>query len=286
MALVAVCIFWGTTYTAIRMALECFPPLFIVSVRFILSGGVMLLAAWWMGVHIPRGRELWQTSLYGLMTLAVGNTALVSAEQWIPSGIAALFITTSPFWLVGIEMVLPGGKRPGVPMIFGMTVGFVGTALLAVRGLGPANASTSGYLLGFLVLQASTLSWSLGSLLQRRQDSVAHPVTSGAVQQLATGLFVAVLALVFRQPVHAVTARGVWAVLYLAVFGSVVGYSAFIYAMDKLPVPIVSIYTYVNPVVAVILGWLVFREEFGLREAAAMAIIFLGVALVKRYSSK
>jgi drug/metabolite transporter (DMT)-like permease len=126
--------------------------------------------------------------------------------------------------------------------------------------------------------------WAFGSIYQRRQVSKAHPIVIGAVQQLAAGLAFLPLVLVFHEhPVHWST-RGVAAILYLVMFGSIVGYSAYIFALDRLPVAIVSVYPYVNSVVAVTLGWLFYREPFGLREATAMLIIFTGVALVKRYS--
>lgn len=284
LALAAVCLFWGTTYTAIRMALESLPPLFIVSARFLMSGSVMLIAAKLMGRGLPRGRELWLTALFGLMVLGVGNTALVLAEQWIPSGVAALFITTSPFWMVGIEAALPGGERLHWPAAGGMLVGFTGTALLALRGLGGPASDHSNYALGFLTLQLGCLGWCLGAVLQRRLKTAAHPVISGAVQQLAAGLALAIPAMVSREPAPVWNWRSGGALVYLAVFGSIVGYSAFIYSMDKLPVAVVSIYNYVNPVVAVILGWILFGEHFGRREAFAMVTVFLGVGLVKRYS--
>ncbi|MCC7499903.1 MAG: EamA family transporter [Bryobacterales bacterium] len=284
LALGAVCFFWGTTYTAIRMALESLPPLFIVSTRFLLSGSIMLLAAKLAGARLPRGRELWFTSLFGVMVLGVGNTALVMAEQWIPSGVAALFITTSPFWMVSIEAALPGGERLYWPAIGGMLVGFAGTVALALRGMGETTAAGSNYLLGFATLQLGTLGWCLGSVLQRRQRPATHPVVSGAVQQMAAGLAMTFPAIFVREPAPAWTWRSGGALVYLAVFGSIVGYSAFIYSMDKLPVALVSIYNYVNPVVAVILGWMVFGEHFGRKEALAMFTVFLGVGLVKRYS--
>jgi drug/metabolite transporter (DMT)-like permease len=284
-ALVAVCIFWGTTYLGIRMGLESFPPLILVATRFVLSGSLMLGAAWLMGVHIPRGRELWQTALYGVMTLGVGNGCLVYAETWVNSGMAALFITVSPFWLVGLEAAFPRGERLHAPTIVGMLIGSVGSALL----VGPsalAQGFGSDLVKGFLVLQLGSLGWSLGSILQRRQPSKAHPVVSGAVQQLAAGLVFVLPALLVREHPIQWHTRGVTALLYLVVFGSIVGYSAYIYAMDKLPVAVVSIYTYINPVVAVILGWLFYREAFGKTEAMAMVIIFLGVAIVKRFGHR
>lgn len=282
-ALAAVCFFWGTTYLGIRMSLESFPPLPLVSIRFVLSGGIMLIAARFMGAHLPRGRELWMTSLTGVLILGGANTALVIAETWIPSGLAALIISVSPFWLVGLEAALPGGERLHGPAIAGMIVGLAGAAVLVSADL--SSQSVGNMLLkGFLLLQFGNACWAFGSIYHRRQPSRAHPIVSGAVQQLAAGLALApAAALVPSRPIVP-TFRGVTALIYLVIFGSIVGYSAYIYALSHLPVAVVSIYPYVNPVVAVVLGWLFYREAFGLREGLAMAIIFGGVAIVKRYS--
>lgn len=138
---------------------------------------------------------------------------------------------------------------------------------------------------GFLILQLGCFSWSLGSLLQRKQATFAHPIVSGGVQQLAAGLAFVVPALVAGGDIHW-HARGVGAMLYLVMFGAIVGYSSYMYALEHLPVAVVSIYNYVNPVVAVILGWIVYREPFGAREATAMAVIFTGVAMVKQAEAR
>jgi drug/metabolite transporter (DMT)-like permease len=280
LALAAVCFFWGTTYVAIRMALESMSPMVLVSARYLLSGGIMFLAALAMRVHLPRGRELRRTALNGLLVLGVGNGCLAFAEQWIPSGMAALFISISPFWMVGMEALVPGGEKLHGPTIGGMLIGFAGAAMLVWSG---AAGISGAMVAGFLILQLGSAGWSLGSILQRRQVSNTHPVVSGAIQQLATGI-VALIPAAFTIRNVELSARGSMAVLYLVIFGSIVGYSAYIYAMSELPVAVVSIYTYINPIVAVWLGWLFYREPFGGREAVAMGVIFLGVAMVKRYS--
>ena len=278
----AVCFFWGTTYLGIRMALESMPPVVLVAARYTISGLLMLGWARLSGKHIPRGRELWITARNGVIVLGIGNGCLAFAEQWIPSGLAALFITLSPFWLIGIEASIPGGEGLHAPTIAGMLTGLAGVGFLV------APEARSGFfegkiLGGFLTLQLGCAGWSLGSILQRRQETRAHPIISGAVQQLATGLVFLLPALaVGSNPAHW-SLRSTLAVLYLVVFGSIVGYSAYIYTMDKLPVALVSIYNYINPIVAVILGWLFYRERFGMREAIAMSIIFAGVAIVKRF---
>jgi len=267
------------------MSLETFPPLVLLSVRYILSGSITLLFARARGSLLPRGRELAAACFSGLLVLGIGNGGLVFAEVIIPSGIAGLIVTMSPFWMVGAEALLPGGERLHTPTIAGMAVGLAGAALLVSPDVG-THALDRNLLNGFLILQIGMAGWSFGSIYQRRQSGKAHPIVSGGVQQLAAGLAVAPFALLFtHEPIHWST-RGVSALLYLVFFGSLVGYSAYVYAMDKLPVAIVSVYPYVNAIVAVALGWLFYREHFGTREAVSMLIIFGAVWAVKRYSQQ
>jgi drug/metabolite transporter (DMT)-like permease len=284
-ALVAVCFFWGTTYLGIRMALESFPPMLLVCIRYILSGSIMLLFARARGLYLPRGKELAWACFSGMLTLGIGNGALVYSETLVPSGIAGLIVTISPFWMVGAEALLPGGEGLHAPTIGGMVIGLAGAALLF-----SPDPGTHGFdpklVLGFLILQLGMAGWSFGSIIQRRKAGRAHPVVAGGVQQLAAGLAMIPIALASGDlSIHWKT-RGVTAILYLVTFGSLVGYSAYVYAMDRLPVAIVSVYPYVNAVVAVALGWLFYREPFGVRETASMLVIFAGVGVVKRYSQK
>jgi drug/metabolite transporter (DMT)-like permease len=249
----------------------------------VLSGIIMLAFAMARGIYVPRGRELAAACFSGFLTLGVGNGALVFTEVLIPSGMASLIITTQPFWMVGFEALLPGGERLHAPTIGGMTIGLLGASFLFTPDAG-AHGIDRNVLNGFLVMQVGLAGWSFGSIYQRRQAGKAHAVIAGAVQQLAAGLILAPFALAIHEHPVQWSARGVGALVYLVFFGSIVGYSAYVYAMDRLPVAIVSVYPYVNAVVAVALGWLFYREPFGRREALAMAVIFAGVAIVKRYS--
>lgn len=262
------------------MALESFPPLALVASRFLISGVLMFSGALWMGAAIPRGRELLLTALNGVLILGIGNGCLTWAETMIPSGLAALFLTTSPFWMVGLEAIF-GGDKLHAPTVAGLLIGLCGAAILFTPTGHPIGAET---VKGFLILQVGCFCWNAGSISQRLSKTVAHPVVSGAVQQLAAGIAFLLPALIVPEHPIVWTTRGVLALLYLVVFGSIVGYSSYIYALEKLPVAVVSIYTYVNPVVALILGWLIYREPLGAREWSAMAVIFLGVAIVKRFS--
>ena len=265
------------------MAIETFPPAVLVAIRFTFSGALMVGFAYWRGLRLPQGRELWTAVLTGTLTLGIGNGSVAWAEELIPSGLASLFVTLSPFYLVGIESLFKGGEKLHGPTIAGMLVGFGGTALLFFPGSrGPMQGSI---LLGFLITQMGVAAWCAGSLYQRRQSVKAHPIVTGGVQQLAAGLAFLPAALLTPHPPIVWKSRAILAVLYLAFFGSIIGYSAYVYALDRLPVALVSIYPYVNAVVAVALGWLFYREPFGWREAEAMLVIFIGVGLVKWQSA-
>ena len=266
------------------MALESFSPALLMCLRYTLSGSVLLIGAWLAGARFPKSPELWRTALYGLITIGIGTGSLAFSEQWIASGMASLLVGTQPFWMVGVE-AWTGGERLHLPSIWGMIVGLIGVVFLVVPSLAndkPASQAST-FLGGFLLLQLGALMWSVGSVAQRRLSGRVHPFVSGGIQQLATGVAFGLPAVFGLR--HAVwNVKGVEAILYLAMFGGIVGYSAFIFSMHHLPVALVSIYTYINPIVAVALGWWFYREPFGWRETIGMAIIFVGVALVKRAS--
>jgi drug/metabolite transporter (DMT)-like permease len=276
---------WGTTYLGIRIGLEGLPPFYLIAIRYVISGGILLAAARLSGLHMPSGRELWQTAGCGVICIGVGNGFLAMAETYIPSGLAALFFTTGPFWMVGLDALLPHGKRPLLRTIAGLCVGMLGVAYLIYpdilrEGFGGKTVP------GFLLLQLSAVGWVLGALLQKRVHSKAMPFVSGAVQQVAAGLAMFIPGMLFERLPGSIATRPVYAIAYLVMFGSILGYSSFIYSMAKLPIAIVSIYTFINPIVAVFLGWLFFREPFGTRGIIAMAIIFSGIAVVRWSESR
>ncbi|MBZ2184554.1 MAG: EamA family transporter [Bryobacter sp.] len=282
-SLAAVCFFWGTTYLGIRVALEGLTPLVLVASRFLLSGALILIFAWWRGWTMPRGAALWWPVGTGMLTLGMGNYCLSLAETYIPSGLAALFITVSPFWMVGMERAVPGGDPVHPRAWIGMWIGFAGAVWLVApealeRGFDGATVK------GFLILQLSCLGWSLGSILQKRRRDGVHPVLIGAVQQFAVGITATLLSILSGGAEFHLSTRVLGAILYLALFGSIVAYSSFLYALQHLPVAVVSIYTYINPIVAVTLGWIFYRESLGINELACMCVIFSGVYLVRKLS--
>lgn len=276
--------FWGTTYLGIRVGLESLPPLVLVASRFLLSGSVLLIALLVARIPIPRGRDLWINVLLGLLVLGCGNTCLTYSEQYIPSSLAALIVTLSPVVLVTMESLLPGGEKLTAGTLVGLSVAICGAAVL----VGPdvwTQGLSGNVVKGFLILQLGSIAWNSGSLWQRRLPAKVHPFASAAIHQLAAGVAFAPFALLETKPAIW-DLKAIGAIVYLATFGSIIGYTSYIVTLRTLPVAIVSLYNYINPVVAAILGWLVYREPFGRRELLAMAIIFAGVAIVKRYGHR
>jgi drug/metabolite transporter (DMT)-like permease len=254
------------------------------AIRYVISGCILLVVFALKGVAIPRGRELWQTAACGTICIGIGNGFLGIAENYIPSGMAALFYTATPFWMAGIDALLPHGKKPLGATVIGLLVGLSGVIYLiypAAIGEGFHGKTV----IGFLLMEVSSAGWVLGSLLQKRVKSTSIPFVSGAIQQLGAGLALFIPATLMEHLPGHVGMRPVSAVVYLIVFGTIIGYSAFVYSMAKLPVAIVSIYTFVNPIIALFLGWVFFREPFGMRGVIAMMVIFAGIALVRRSES-
>lgn len=284
-ALAAVCLLWGTTYLAIRISVETIPPLYLIGIRYTISGGILIIGGRLAGAHVPGGRELLQTALCGVSCIGLGNGLLVVAETWVPSGLAALFYTTAPFWMVGLDAVLPGGRKPLRSTLAGLLAGLCGVVFLILPAVLKESLRGATFA-GFLLLQVSVCFWVAGALLQKQVAAKARPFMTGAVQQLAAGIATLVPAMAFEHLPHAVSNRSAWGFVYLVIVGSLIGFSAFIYAVAQLPVAIVSVYTFVNPVVAVLLGWLIAGESFGYREILSMLIIFAGIAIVRRSESR
>ena len=282
-ALASVSFFWGTTYLAIRVALESFPALLLVCYRFCISGTLMIAACKLRGYAMPGRRDMIRSILFGMLILGVGNMALTSAEMYVASSFAALVVAASPFWMVGIEALLPDGERLRKATAAGMLVGMAGVALLIVPGM-VRDGLRGNEWKGFLILQVGIVSWTVGSLLQKRYSTQSPPLVNAAFQQLGAGLLYIVPALIIPQKPVVWDAKGIGALVYLITFGSIVGYSSYIYALSHMPVSMVSIYPYLNVIVAAVLGWLFYREPFGAKEITAMGIIFLGVGVVKRFS--
>lgn len=278
----AVCFFWGTTYLAIRVGLETLPPTLFAGLRF-LTAGVLLftIVRAWSGARLPKGKEWFEQSVVGLALLGVGNGLVVWAEQWVLSGPAALLVATSPFWVMGVERFLREGERAGGRAIAGLLIGFGGIALLVAPNL-YGTSINSKYLWGMLALQAACASWSVGSVYAKHHPTGVQPLMGAAIQMLIAGAALTLTGIILGEGSNLhFSARSFGAFTYLIVFGSIVAYGSYTYAVQKLPLSLVSTYSYINPVIAVVLGWIVLGEQMSWRVIAAMLIILGGVAMVK-----
>ena len=281
-AWLAVCFFWGTTYLAIRVGLETLPPMLLAGLRFITAGTIVFAFMYvWRRAQLPRGREWLEQSLIGLMLLGIGNGLVVLAEQWISSSLAALLVATSPFWVVGFERLRRDGERASTRSLLGMLIGFAGMALLVVPDL--FGTSLGGhYLLGIIAVQVACASWSGGSVYAKHRHARVAPLMAASVQMLVAGLALTLVGTSLGEWGNVrFSARSATALAYLIIFGSIVAYGSYTYAIQKLPLSLISTYSYINPIIAVLLGWAMLAEPVGWRVLAATAIILCGVALVK-----
>jgi drug/metabolite transporter (DMT)-like permease len=281
-AFAIVCIVWGTTYLAIRVAVTTMPPFLLTGARYLFGGVVLFIVAKIHGDAIPRSRRvLAEVALCGTLMVAIGNLTVVWAEQWVPSGFAALFVGTAPFWVALIELTRRSGERLEMRRGIGMLIGFIGVALL-VTPHGAGKAFDARFVIGALVIQAGCIAWQYGTVRGKYALASIPPLMSSALQMLCGGAVVSLAGLLLGElPRFHATPKTLGALGYLAVFGSVLAYTSYVYAARHLRTTTLSLYAYVNPLVAVILGWFFLREQLTWVSITAMVIILTGVALVQ-----
>jgi drug/metabolite transporter (DMT)-like permease len=285
-AFAVVCLVWGTTYLAIRVAVRTIPPFLLTGVRFTIAGGILLAISRLRGESLPRRAMLAELVVVGLLMVGIGNLSVVWAEQWVPSGIAALLVATAPFWAALLERFRKEGERVNFRRAIGMLIGFVGVGLLVTPG-GAGGAFDLHFVLGALAIQAGSLAWQYGTVRSKYNLRQTPPLMSSAFQMLAGGMALLIVSAALGETRRLViTPQGIAAAAYLTLFGSVLAYTSYVYALKTIRVTSMSLYAYINPVVAVLLGWLILNERFNWVSILAMAIILVGVALVQSRERK
>jgi drug/metabolite transporter (DMT)-like permease len=280
-AYLIVCVVWGSTYLAIRIGVAELPPFLFAGVRFVIAGAVLLGLARAFGYALPRRAAEWRTQvIVGVLLLAGGNAFVVWAEQYVTSGAASIFVVTVALWMAFFDAVIPGGTSTlDWRVVTGLLLGFVGTAMLV--GASPAEILRAD-LRGPLALTGASASWALGSVYYKRQHLGTNPYVAASVQMLAGGGLVTLVGLALGEAgAWRFTPGGIGALAYLAVLGSIVGFSAYSYALQHAPATIVGTYAYVNPIVAVLLGWMILDEPVTARTFAAMALILGAVVWIQ-----
>ncbi|MGH7520624.1 MAG: EamA family transporter [Gemmatimonadales bacterium] len=275
-AYLIVCVVWGSTYLAIKIGVSDLPPFLFTGLRFLVAGLILLVLARALGDSLPRKSD-WKTlTIVGLLLLAGGGVPVVWAEQYVGSGIASIFIVTQVMWTALFDAVIPGGQRElNSRIVTGLLLGFIGTLLLV--GASPAEILAADKR-GPIALTIAAVSWALGSVYANRHPTQTGPYMGAAFQMIVGGGSVALVGTLLGEwPSWHLSSRGIGAIAYLVVFGSILGFSAYSYALRRASATIVGTYAYVNPVIAVLLGWLLLHEPVGGRTFLAMAIILTAV---------
>ena len=280
-ALIAVYIIWGSTYLAIRYAVETTPPFLMAAVRFIVSGGFLYALRRFSGDPRPAAVEWRSAAIIGVFLLVGGNGGVVSAEQFVTSSLAALLVATVPLWMVLIDAFRPTGHRPGlIAVTGGFLIGFGGVLLLIGSVAGSADAEN---LLGATALVVASLAWTMGSLYGRSAKLPASPLLGTGMEMLAGGMALMLLAISLGEwngfDLTAVSRRSALAVVYLTVIGSI-AFVAYVWLLRVAPTPLVATYAYVNPLVAVLLGYFLAHEPMTVRTLLAATLIIGSVVLV------
>lgn len=285
LAFAAIYLIWGSTYLAIRFAVETLPPFLMLFARFFSAGILMYVFLRWRGVPRPGAREWLGGAVIGGLLLLGGTGAVGWAEQWIDSGLAALIVAIVPVWMVVLDWIGPQKRRPTGAVIAGLVLGLVGVAVL----VGPVDLSGGGRMqfIGSAVVVFGTLSWATGSVYGSHLPHPSSPWMSAALQMTAGGILLLLFGTAMgewsRVDPGQMSALSLGALAYLIVFGSLIAFAAYVFLLRHEAPARVGSYAYVNPVVAVFLGWALASEPVTPRTIVAAAIILTGVVLIVRH---
>lgn len=285
-ALLAVYIVWGSTYLAIKFAVATLPPFLMAGVRFFIAGLALYIWARARGAARPTWAQWRSAAIIGAFLLFAGNGVVVWAEQQgVPSSFAALLLSMTPIWMTLINWVRPRGHRPTIITSVGLLLGFAGVAALIgpniFHGLQGAN------MLAVFAIPLASLSWAIGSVYSRTAQVPASPLLGTGLEMIAGGLMITVLSFATGEPLHvawqAITLSSVLAFVYLILFGSIIGFTAYVWLLRNTPLTLASTYAYVNPVVAVFLGWALAGEQLTPMTLVAAGIIVASVCLITTF---
>ncbi|MFM8534129.1 MAG: EamA family transporter [Acidimicrobiia bacterium] len=281
LAFFTVCIIWGTTYLAISVALETVPVLLLAGLRWMFAGVVMSVAMLATGRGLPKPRLWGSLALLGFLMNIVGNGFVVYAQQYVASGLTAVLIATTPFWSALVERGLPNGERFSRRSLFGLALGFGGIVVLVWPEMTNGGAGGGAFVLGVIAIQLACIGWVIGTSFAKRHELGDNPFRSTALQMVFSGTMLLTAATAHGDWAQlSFTPRTISAMLYLSIAGSLIAYSAYIYAIQHLPLQLVSLYAYINPMIAVALGTLLLNEPLSTRIVIAAALVFAGTWVV------
>jgi drug/metabolite transporter (DMT)-like permease len=285
LAWINVCVIWGTTYLVIRIGVQHLPPMLFAGIRWIIAGSIFIVFMKWKGKALPKANEIVHLAIVGLALLGLGNGLVVVSEQWIPSGLTALLLSMVPFGIVGLESLLPKGPKLNLTIITGLIMGLLGVFLIFEGEVKYLLVVENR--LGILGLMMAVFFWSLGSIYSKYKKVNVHPLMGASVQMLVAGTAMAIVGISLGElPKINLEMKGFLSLAYLITVGSWVGYGSYIYAIAHLPLSLVATHAYVNPIVALFLGWLILDEELNLQIVIAAVVILVGVSIVRHGSAQ
>jgi len=282
-ALITVYIVWGSTYLAIRFAVETMPPFIMAAIRFLVAGSILYIWRRLAGDATPRRIEWRSAAIVGLLLLVGGNGNVVWAEQHVASGIAALIVGSAPLWMVAIDALRPGGRQASLQTWAGVIIGFIGILILISpwKMVGSAEQMEP---YGLLALLFGAFLWATGSLYSRNATLPASPLLGTGMEMLAGGAGFIILATIAGEwsqfDIASVSARSLWGLAYLIVFGALVGFAAYTWLLRNAPTPLVATYAYVNPLIAIFMGSIFATEPLTPRILISALIVVSSVALI------
>jgi len=280
-ALAALCFFWGTTYLAIRIGMQSIPLFIFSGFRFVGAGLIMVLYFKLKGYPFPDWQDFRKLMISGMMLFVGGNLILCFAEKEIPSGLAALICAAFPFWVVVINYFIYKEALPSRGVLVGLLLGFVGLIIIFRDHV--ADFANPMYLISIIMLIIANIFWALGSMYTKRNPVKINLLFGAGLQMLCCGSVSAAVGIFKGELSHlTLTPDGVYSFFYLLIAGSIIGYNCFVYALQELPATLVSIYAYINPIIAIILGWAIMNESITPSMMVAMVMTLAGVYIVNR----
>ena len=281
-ALAAVCIIWGTTYLALRIAVLHFPPFLFTAIRQTTAGLLLLAFMFTLGrAVIPSKDHLLRQAIAGFFMISMGNGLVAWAEMHIPSGVAAIICSLMPMLVILINVMIHRDEKPTFPMLAGIILGLAGIVMMFSEHL--TEFSKTDYIMGIIFTFAAVLAWAGGSIWIKKKNTESNLFVNAGLQMFFGGFLLFPFSLAFDDLTLVTWSPEVtWSMLYLILIGSLVAYASYAYALRKLPMTIVSLYAYINPLVAVVLGWLVLNETLNARVWIAIIITIAGIYIVNK----
>jgi len=280
LAWISISIIWGTTFLAIRIGVKQLPPMLFAGFRWLIAGSIFLFFLRMRGYAFPSKKGLVKLSIVGVAMLGISNGLIVTAEQWIPSGLTSLLLATIPLWATFIESFLKDSPKNGFKTYFGLILGFIGVFIIFS---GELEFEIKGvYLTGIIFIFLSVFSWVFGTLYSKYKLSGIHPLMGASIQMLVAGTLQTILGIILGElPKFSFNTESFLAFSYLVIIASILGFGSYMYALSKLPVSFVMTHAYINPIIALFIGWLVLDEQIGINIILAAFIILFSVFIVK-----